>query len=316
MSRSRKGIRWAALLAAMMILAFSSCSQPDPDSEDYVIAWADAGMENAVRQKLNKPTGDITRSELNILKIVHIWPDKVQFNSADVVELDNVRIEKADDLHHFVNLYGVLLNDMPYEDLSVLEGLNQLQRVILQENDFLTDIRALAAMPKLVTLVISANKSLADFSPLSEISTLIEVDLHSCNLTDIEFLRPLTKLKRLILHSNYVQDLSPLENSANMQELDIHANSVADIRTLASFPNLFKLKADGNLIGDLSPLSDHIDMRTLNFDDNEISNLSPLYDLQELRKVTLDGNPLSAAEVAALRARLPSSCEIVWEADA
>jgi hypothetical protein len=54
-------------------------------------------------------------------------------------------------------------------------------------------------------------------------------------------------------------------------------------------------------------------MRILAFDINQISNLSPLYDMQKLRKVTLNDNPLTAAEVAALRLQLPSSCEIVWE---
>jgi internalin A len=301
------------LAAILAILAFSSCSQSEPDPTDYVIPWADAGLENAVRQKLKKPTGDILRSELNILKIVHIWPDRVQFNSTDSYALEDVQVESVDDLHHFKNLYGLLLNEMPYEDLSMLEGLEDLQRVILQENDALTDIRALTTMPKLVTLVISGNEALTDFSPLSEIPTLMEVDLHNYNLTDIEFLRPLTKLKLLSLHNTYVRDLSPLENSPHMQELDIHANFVEDISVFASFPRLFKVRAEGNLISDLTPLSALTDMRTLAFDINEISNLSPLYDLQDLRMVTLNENPLTAAEVAALRARLPSSCEIVWE---
>ena len=46
--------------------------------EDHVIEWADPGMESAIRQLLNKPEGDILRSEIWDISVLDI-----SSNSAD-----------------------------------------------------------------------------------------------------------------------------------------------------------------------------------------------------------------------------------------
>jgi hypothetical protein len=309
----RKTVRF--LLIGLILTLFVSCAKAEDNG--YIITWADPVFESAVRRQIDMPEGDIRTGDIRKLKIVYIWKDMIQFNNDTVIELDEgVTVgDVSADLLHFENLGALLFANMDFDNIDFVADYKKLQRIILYYNDNLVDISGIRNLPKLVTVSIHNNKRLKDYSPIQDISTLLDVDLHGNNLTDISFLEGLEKIRILSLHTNSIEDISPLHLATNMRELDLHANKISDISVIRNFERVYKVRLESNAVSDLSPLAGLERLSTLMLDKNALTDLTPLESLQALKKLSLEQNSLPAADIAALRAKLPSECDIVWSAE-
>ncbi|MCI9560154.1 MAG: hypothetical protein HFG52_13180 [Lachnospiraceae bacterium] len=181
---------------------------------------------------------------------------------------------------------------------TILGKLNQCERLVLKEpaaNSSLHSLEALSYLPNLKSLVIDLeawdDAAVADFTPIAALSGLQELELQSCGISDIGFLRELTQLRDINLKYNSITDISPLTGLTKLERLGLSENHIQDISPLEMLTNLYDLALDGNEIRDISALRGMEHLNQAGLSDNRISDLSPLAGKKELMYVSAAGNP-------------------------
>jgi len=94
---------------------------------------------------------------------------------------------------------------------------------------------------------------------LSELTSLTELTLSDCGLSDIRGLSLATGLTKLDLSGNTITDISELAALRALEELDLSGNAITDISALAALTELKKLDLTGNPVEDLRIL-DFLDL--------------------------------------------------------
>ena len=125
---------------------------------------ADSIVEKAIRKKLKKPTGELTKADY----------------------------EKVETL----NLFNNQLTELP----KGLEKLTQLKNLVLQNNQ-LTDVKGMEKLTQLEFLNLF-NNQLTDVKGMEKLAKLKTLTLNSNRLTDVKGLEKLTQLTHLELQNN------------------------------------------------------------------------------------------------------------------
>ena len=177
-------------------------------------------------------------------------------------------------------------------DLTGLEFATGLEKLIIHNAHNISDIRPLARLKKLKTLIIFRN-SIDDISPLSDLTQLQELSFYQGYVRDISPLSNLTQLNRLVLVANPITDFSPLSGLTELTYLSIHRTGLSDLSVLSNLENLTQLWLGYNIISDISPLKGLTQLTTLSLYNNRISNIEPLSNLTNLTKLHIYNNPVS-----------------------
>lgn len=239
---------------------------------DAVVAFADANLEAAVRDQLEKPAGDILSSEME-------------------------------------SLFEIRAEELGITDLAGLEHATKLRFLKLMNNS-IDDLTPIAGLTDLYDLQLYGNR-ISDLSPLAGLSNLGNLNIGANLVTDLSPLANLKRLESLRIHSNRsIAGLAPLSGLSNLVHLDITTTGTSDISALAGMTSLQTVSAGANQIADLSALQGLPALTTLVFPHNQITDLAPLLanaglgagDLVEVRF-----NPLTEqarnVQIPALRAR-------------
>jgi len=159
---------------------------------DYteIVTFPDAALEQAIRNAIGKPTGDIYQSDL----------DKLTGFSAINACTDN--FVNLSGLEHCVNLQSLEINAMFGDiDLTPLESLQKLKS--LQLFTTTDDITPLGNLTGLTSLNLDAQE-ITDITPLGKLINLTDLlrgaisRLHSC-IADVFFLKIIFNDRRLFL---------------------------------------------------------------------------------------------------------------------
>jgi internalin A len=153
------------------------------------------------------------------------------------------------------------------------------------------DIRAIADIKyfaSLETLDLSYN-TIADLSPLSDITSLKSLFLVGVQADDFSPLADLTNLTGLTMQWIYgpdqgyygLESLDVLANMKDLEVLDVKGCGVKDISALAGLPKLWSVFLDQNLITDVSPLAALTGLKELQLAENPITDFSPLKDIYD-----------------------------------
>ena len=142
--------------------------------EDKIIEFEDPNLEEAVREEINKPEGDIHLSDVLSIK---------------ELEANEKGIGNITDLEYLTNLESLLLNSNNIEDITALENLNNLEYLML------------------------GNNNIEDISALENLKTLETLGLYGNNIKELTSLVNLTNLEWLNLHHNKIEDITPLVNN-------------------------------------------------------------------------------------------------------
>lgn len=157
-----------------------------------------------------------------------------------------------------------------------------------------------------------------NYEALSQLTSLLQLDLSYSWIKETEFLRPLTKLTHLNLGTNQLsdctplaalteliyldlygyygqtsdkliklKDISPLQNCTKLSYLHINHHEIEDISSLNSLTSLHELHIDHNLLKDISALAQCKALQRLNISDNAITDLVPLAELDNLIELSL-----------------------------
>ncbi len=156
-------------------------------------------------------------------------------------------------LAELTNLVNLNLHTNWISDISPLRGLTKLVRLRIAENP-LTDISALSGLIELRVLRMHRHGDFIGGQVARSYRGATGL-LFSNAVTDISPLANLTKLVDLNIHTQDISDLTPLSGLTSLEELRLAANSFTDISPLRGLNSLIYLELTGNDITDITPLS-------------------------------------------------------------
>ena len=147
-------------------------------------------VEKAIRKSLKKPTGQLSKEDL----------------------------EKVERLDLGMGLTNNKLTEVP----KGLEKLTKLTNLLLSDNK-LTDVEGLEKLTKLTSLALNRNQ-LTDVKGLEKLTKLTGLALNDNQLTDVKGLEKLTQSKELFLAYNYLTDVKDLEKLNQLKNLYLRGN--------------------------------------------------------------------------------------------
>lgn len=216
---------------------------------DQVIIIKDENLEQMIRKQIEKPEGDITVGDMEM-----VYSISINFEETPVYEIDG--------LEHAVNL-----NDFSFRN-GTLKSLNPVSK--LKYMGYLGISYASIEEPILPfeTPVLDRigfiDTNISDFDFLNGVTSAKDVSFVNSEIASIEFMRDWDALEELNLSDNLVSDVSPLEGKTNLRYLSLHKNKVESIDVFSSLTAL----------------------ETLNISYNNVSNIEPIMQLQYLTEFT------------------------------
>ncbi len=208
---------------------------------DPPVNFPDPGLEAAVREALERPSGPIYYADVR-------RKAKLDASGRGIASLAGIE--------HFHGLDELILTGNAVTDLAPLAGLEHLATVTLRDNA-LEDLTPLAGLSHLRKLDLRGNR-VSDLSPLQHLGTLTHLNLRGNPVTDILPLSGLTGLKHLNLHSaTGIRSVVPLATLTNLEELILRDVPVGDqAAVLAGMHRLESLNLRGTGIADATVIRD------------------------------------------------------------
>lgn len=283
-----------------------------PECAGQVVVISDPNLEQAIRNALNKTTGDLTTADLQGLTELYA-------TNLGITTLDG-----------FTTASNLVFLDLSYNTLSTVsvgDGFPKLALARFRGNG-MTNFTATGLLPSLAQLELSENlitnvaflqktplmtyleldyNELSAFDPgpglgnliwlnlafnyiqnlgfASQLPQLQDLFLDDNGLTNVVFPRPLTNLTYLTLDVNRISDLTFLTLVPNLQRLDLAANFADSYSFPAGLTNFSFLNLAQNHLTNLVLSPDMTNLTTLDLADNrftDLPNLLPLYSLQGL----------------------------------
>lgn len=193
---------WETILKEMK----SYNTQPSKASE--YVNFTDNIVEQAIREKLGKPSGKISAWELQ--NIYRLKLPKGVRNLTDIKMLTN--LEYLD------------VRELNIKDITAIGSLKKLRVLYLQSN-VITDINALKKLTKLEILSLNGNQ-IKSISALSSLTNLKYLDLSANKISSISALKKLTSLETLYLQRNSISDISVLSSLKKIKLLSLNGNNI------------------------------------------------------------------------------------------
>ncbi|WP_127837519.1 DUF6273 domain-containing protein [Clostridium prolinivorans] len=155
-----------------------------------VVTIKDKNLEKAIRNALNKPTGDLYKSELQ---------------SMTSLNGTGMSITDLSSLKYLTNLTDLRLDNNKISDISILKELKNLKYLSLSNNN-ISDITPLQGLTNLNKLFLNFNK-ITDISAVKNLTNLTWFYVEGNQIKNISVLHGLTKLTNLNLYNNEIRNL-------------------------------------------------------------------------------------------------------------
>ncbi|RLT94204.1 leucine-rich repeat domain-containing protein [Ketobacter sp.] len=180
----------------------------------------------------------------------------------DLIEDDNLRACLAENgATHLQQFDVIYCLDRGIAQLTGIEQFQLTQSVSL-DNNLLTDLSPLTALPALKVVSVSGN----------ELDTLDSLSLS-------------TSVRNIVAHNNRLFDLSALSQMPQLVNLALDNNQISDLGPLQTIPQLQGLSVSHNRIEDVSPLTLNTELLALDFSNNPVR--TGITALSTLTKATL-----------------------------
>lgn len=149
-----------------------------------------------------------------------------------------------------------------------------------------------------LTYLALPNESIADLTPLSNLTELKFIDLNqNYTINDISPLYNLVNVEKLILYSNPITDISGLGSLTKLKELWLLDTPISDINALSSLVNLEILYADGVGTGisfnSIEPLKNLTKLTHLDISGRGITDIKPLENCTNLVLLGISYNSIT-----------------------
>ena len=149
----------------------------------------------------------------------------------------------------------------------------------------------------------------ADYEAISQMTGLERLEIVDSPISQLDFLKNLTSLKRLHIRGSRepagtFSDLSALAGLINLEDLYLYLDGVSDLNGLSGMSQLKSLVLTGNMeIADLSPLAGLTKLQSLEVPlggENVGVDLSPLAGLADLRTLRTGSNVTDLSPLSGL----------------
>lgn len=143
-----------------------------------------------------------------------------------------------------------------------------------------------------LTRLDGRDRRIVDVTGLEHATDLIWLNLARNEISDLQPLTELIRLKTLYLWVNPISDISPLTNLVNLKALDLGGCQISDLRPLANLMWLEYLNLHYNDIENIIPLVNLKNLTELSLSHNQIIDVSPLANLTNLKKLWIQNNKI------------------------
>lgn len=150
-----------------------------------------------------------------------------------------------------------------------------------------------AYLNKRLTLDLSKLNLTSLPTHIASLSGLMQLNLSTNQLTDIEPLRNLSNLIQLDLPHNQLSHIDALSNLTGLLFLELVSNKLTSLRALSTLSQLRSLGLDNNAITDINPLSALTQLGMLTLSNNQITDASPLAHLSAIEHINISQNRLT-----------------------
>ncbi len=179
---------------------------------------------------------------------------------------------------------------------SSFSALSKLEKIVISgtmEKEWaLADLSPLADLANLQLLSCDRTQ-VSNLSPVSRLRNLQQFYCESTQVSDLSPLAGLENLQQFYCESTQVSDLSPLAGLENLQHLSCHSTHIANLSPLAGLTNLQLLNCSSTPVSDLSPLTGLNNLQQLHCSSTQVSDLSPLAGLENLQKLDCESTLVS-----------------------
>lgn len=230
---------------------------------NITVEFVDPVIEEAIRELLQKPNGNISEDELLSITVL----GDIDRNGGAFGDL-NGEITTLSDLKWLKNLTTLSLGDCGIESLVGIENLENLEILRLRRNH-ITDLEPLLNLIKLKELDLSENP-INDTSALCNLVNMESLGLGDCTNINLSPVSGMSKLKRLYASYSNITDISMLEDKIDLEYLQLFHNNISDISSLKELTNLTYLNLSLNNISNIDVLEGLPNLETVQIRDNPI----------------------------------------------
>lgn len=280
------------------------------ESSEEIITFEDKNLEKVIREEINKPTGDIYKSDaekitkldangrniksvagleyLKNLTTLFLYENQIS-NIEPLRELTNLthldieanRISYIEPLSGLTNLKILYIDLNSIDDFTPIKhyiknleafGYDAINRSLLKEEE--SDPIILNPIHDILIAKYGPTFSVSDIN----LDTITEITGNhvSSDRTNLEGLQLFKNLTYLSLSGYGIQDLNLLKGLTNLTYIDLSYNSITSIEPLKDLPNLKYLNLNANYISDIELLKDFKSLPEIHLDYNPISDVSSL----------------------------------------
>lgn len=228
-----------------------------------------------------------------------------------VIRLYDNELETLAPIAHLDSVIFLDVSKSKITSIAPIAGWTHLKVLSLYKCEYLTDVNAIANFRDLTDLNISfldiPDFSLVILDSLRKLQNLrVQGMVHSDK--ELNHIMYHTDLEQLTMGKNdNVTTIDSLYLLKKLKYLDIHSNNISSIAILHDFYNLVKLVMYRNKVADISPLLNCTEMRSLFVHENPIEDYSPLYQMGFLQHLNIDKTAFEKNEAIQLRRALRST---------
>lgn len=234
------------------VLVFNNCSNK------IVI---DSQLEKIISEQLLIPNHKLKKSDLLNLK---------------ELEIKEIELQSLDGLEYCINLERLVLQNCNLSEIKQLKYLTALKYLNIALNPEIKNISSIGYLKELEVFIASGT-SIHDITPLHNNINLERIYLNNTKeITNINPLSSLHKLKVLEFYDNKVENLSSLSKLENIERLWINQNNIKDLSPIQYLTKLEYLITNHNLIEDIKPIQNLKKLTILDISFNNVSDISIL----------------------------------------
>lgn len=241
-----------------------------------VLSFADANLENAIRNQIGKMEGKLYKEEVEALGGLNV---------------SGYGIDSLEGIEALTNLQTLWIENNNITDLTPLSGLTSLTKLSFERNS-VTNLEALRNLTNLKDLFMSQNR-IVDLEPIGGLINLESLQLDGNEIVSLEPIQELIKLIHLNISGNRITDISALSKLTNLQHFYSWNNKITDITAVAGLANLKELVLEHGYINDISALRGLGNLTMLSLTGNDVSDLSPVLGMTNLKTLCLQGNEVT-----------------------
>ncbi len=276
----------AILVLTGMGVVVSTCAQE--------VSIPDPGLNAAIREALQKPDGLLTERDLLSLTVLDASRRNVRSiaglgAAGNLVSLD-LQINRLTNFSlpdQLRNLAFLNLSVNPLTNLFLPSGMTNLAKLIVEASG-LTNLSLPADLHGLKTLGL-CNNQFTGFN-LSNLTSLVELDLGFNQFTRLSLPSGLTNLETLILSGNLFTNFALPTGLIQLTEINLSQNQLTSFALPAGMTNLLSLNLFFNQLTNLTLPSDLGSLARLNLDFNQLSSLPLPSNLTNLADLHLRAN--------------------------